>query len=69
MASRPAAPVRTVSVTIDGATHLGTYYLQIAILFVHSPLGAKASRLGGSPPELMARLLLAELVRGSEAFD
>jgi len=55
--------VERVTVTIDGVTHAGAYYVKGPFLFVRSPFGAKAIQVGGSPPEAVAKLLLAELVR------
>jgi hypothetical protein len=55
--------VERVTVTIDGATHAGAYYVKGPFLFVRSPLGARATQVGGSPPKAVAELLLAELVR------
>jgi hypothetical protein len=34
--------VKSVTVTIDGVTHQGTYYVQRSIVYVRSPLGEKA---------------------------
>ena len=61
--NRPS-PIRGVTVTIDGFTHYGTYFVQSSNVYVQSPLGAKATELGGSPPDSVAKLLLSELVRG-----
>jgi hypothetical protein len=63
--ARPGSPliVKSVTVTIDGVTHHGTYYVQGSVLHVRSPLGAKTTNAGMSPPEAVARLLLSELVR------
>jgi hypothetical protein len=55
--------VDRVTVTIDSVTHAGAYYVKGPFLFVRSPLGAKTTEVGGSPPEAVAKLLLAELVR------
>jgi hypothetical protein len=62
---RPGRPflVRSVTVTIDGVTHHGTYYVQGSVLHVRSPLGEKIAEVGTSPPEAIARLLLSALVR------
>ena len=58
-------PVRPVTVTIDGVTHDGMYYVRGSTLFVQSQRGAKrALLLGGSLPLEKAKLLLSELVRG-----
>jgi hypothetical protein len=55
--------VKSVTVTIDGVTHHGTYYVQRSIVYVRSPLGEKARQVAGSSPEAMARLLLSEMAR------
>jgi hypothetical protein len=54
---------RSVTVTIDGVAHHGTYFVQGAMIYVRSPLGSMATHVGGSPPEGVAKLLLSELVR------
>ena len=64
MAGNRPILVERVTVTIDGVTHAGAYYVKGPFLFVRSPFGAKAIQVGGSPPEAVAKLLLlAELVR------
>jgi hypothetical protein len=62
---RPGRPflVRSVTVTVDGVTYQGTYFIQQSMVYVRSPLGAKATQLGLSSPEALAMLLLKELVR------
>jgi hypothetical protein len=60
--SKPTA-VKTVTVTIKGVTHHGTYFVQSSMVHVHSTLGSKTTQVGGSPPETVAKLLLSELVR------
>ena len=60
--SRPFL-VRSVTVTTDGVTHHGTYYVQGSVVHVRSPLGEKITKVRRSPPEATARLLLSELVR------
>lgn len=62
--TRPAS-VKTVTVTIDGIAHHGTYYVQRSVVYVQSSLGAKATQVGGTPPENVAKLLLSEMVRTS----
>jgi hypothetical protein len=57
-------PVKDVWVTVDGVEHHGTYYLQGLMVHVHhSEKGWKATQVGGSPPKMIAKLLLSELVR------
>ena len=62
-------PVRTVTFTLDGVTHNGTYYVQGSMVHVQCDVGAKATQVGGSKPEMIAKMLLSELVRGAEAMD
>jgi hypothetical protein len=50
--------VKSVTVTMDGVTYEGIYYLQGSLVYVRSPLGANATQLGGSTPEALAMLLL-----------
>ena len=60
--SRPTA-VKLVTVTIDGVTHRGTYFVQSSMVRVQSAFGNKATQVGGTPPETIAKMLLSELVR------
>ena len=62
------SPVRSVTVTIDGVTHHGTYYVQGSVVHVRSPLGEKITKARRSPPEAIARLLLSELVREAKRY-
>jgi hypothetical protein len=57
-------PVEPVTVTIDGVTHRGMYYVRGSIVFVQSQRGAKRIQIGQSPPLEIAKHLLSELVRG-----
>lgn len=59
---RPAV-VKTLTVTIYGVAYHGTYFIQNSIVYVQSSFGSKATQLGTSPPEMVAKLLLSELVR------
>jgi hypothetical protein len=63
MAKSKPGPVKIISVIIDGVTHSGTYYVQGSTVHVRSSKGAKATQVGGSPPEAIAKMLLSELVR------
>jgi hypothetical protein len=60
--------VRSVSVTIDDVTHEGAYFLRDAMVHVRSPLGTKSAQVGGSLPNVIAKLLLSELARGHKAY-
>jgi hypothetical protein len=56
-------PVKVVTVTIDRVTYGGTYFAQNYMVHVVSSFGAKATRFGKSKPEVMAQLVLLELLR------
>ena len=57
------SPVKQVTITIDGVIYEGTYFVQNHMVHVVSSFGAKATQLGGSTSETLAKLLLSELVR------
>jgi len=57
------SPVQNVTVTIDGVTYKGTYYVEGLLVHVQSDAGSKATQLGGSTARTIAKLLLLELVR------
>jgi hypothetical protein len=63
------SPVESVEVTIGGVIYEGTYYVQKSIVYVQSPYGSKATQVGGSSPEALAKMLLSELVRASFSTD
>ena len=65
--SKPTA-VKPVTVTINGVPHNGTYFVQSSMVHVQSMLGSKATQVGGSPPETIAKLLLSELVLKAKAI-
>jgi hypothetical protein len=56
-------PVQNITVTIDGVTHTGTYYVQGSTVYVQCDAGTKVAQVGGSPAKSIAQLLLSELVR------
>jgi hypothetical protein len=62
-------PVKIATVTIDGVTYEGIYYVQHSVVCVESPFGAKATQVGKSLPEVIAKMLLSELVRASDSTD
>jgi hypothetical protein len=63
MAKSKPGPVKIITVTIEGVTHSGTYFVQGSTVHVHSSKGAKATQVGSSPPEAIAKKLLSELAR------
>ena len=67
MTSSRLSLVRTVTITVDDVEHHGIYFVQNSLVYVRSPLGAKATPAGDSPPETIAKVLLSELVRANAA--
>jgi hypothetical protein len=61
--------VREVSVTIGDEIHHGTYFVQGSMVHVQSSFGAKATQVGNSPPQMIAKMLLSELVRAGASTD
>ncbi|PSO29659.1 hypothetical protein C7G41_23105 [Bradyrhizobium sp. MOS002] len=59
---RPAV-LKTLTVAIDGVAHYGTYFVQNSVVYVQSAFGSKATHVGGSLPEMTAKLLLSEIIR------
>lgn len=54
---------RNVRIVLDGESHEGTYTVSGPIVTVESLLlGTKRAPLGDATPEILAKLLLAELV-------
>jgi hypothetical protein len=60
---------REVSVIIGDEIHHGTYFVQGSMVHVRWSFGAKATQVGNSPPEMIAKMLLSELVRASTSTD
>lgn len=56
-------PVQKVTITLDGVTHEGSYYVQDSTVYVQYGTGKKATQVGGSTAKSIAHLLLSELVR------
>ena len=52
-----------MTVIVDGVTHAGTYFVQNEMVYVQSSVGDKSAKVGRSRPEVVAKLLLSELVR------
>jgi hypothetical protein len=55
--------VKSITITINGVAHLGTYYVLGSMVHVQSAFGNKTTQVGGSPPAKIAKMLLSELVR------
>lgn len=60
--ARPTS-VKNVSVVVNGMTYQGTYFVSNSMVHVQSEKGRKATQVGGSEPEALAKMLLSELAR------
>ena len=60
-----AQPARwnEVNVEVDGRTYRGQYSLVSKVITVNADMGSKKTQLGGHKPEVLAQMLLRELVR------
>jgi hypothetical protein len=59
-----ATALNDVTVSLDGTTHHGTYYVQRGILYVQCHGGEKKTQVGSTGPMPMAKLLLSQMMRG-----
>ncbi len=53
----------TISVTVDETTYPATYELKRGIVTVRTDIGTKSAPMGNSAPEIVARMLLRELIQ------
>jgi hypothetical protein len=51
-----------ISRVIDGVTMSGTYSVEDGIITVTTALGTKSTQVADSPPEVLARIMLRELL-------
>lgn len=59
---------RTIHIVLNGKEHEGTYTVDGPTVAVHSlTLGVRVAHIGDNSPEVLAKLLLAELVYRSDA--
>ncbi len=59
---RPEPPPREVKVEIDGKSYIASYVVDRGVVRVTSGYGSKATQVGASSPEHIARILLRELL-------
>ena len=59
------APVThgTISVTTDEVTYSATYELKRGLVTVRADIGTRSRPLRNSPPDIIARMLLRELIQ------
>lgn len=51
-----------VSIELNGKTYDGSYSVSGGMITVSGPYGSRRTQVGGSPPDMLARMLLAEIV-------
>jgi hypothetical protein len=54
--------VQNITITMDGVTHEGTYYIRGSMVSVQYGTECKATQIGGWSAESIAELLLSEMV-------
>jgi hypothetical protein len=57
----------TASIGIKGVTYSGWYETGRGIVTVHTSNGSKSARTFGTPPDVMAHMLLRELVTAEQS--
>ena len=55
--------MRPISVEVDGKTYSGDFEVRGRVVTVTTSYGTKSTQVGGSPPDVVAKTLLRELVR------
>ena len=60
---RQESQPQTISVEIDGKTYTGRYSVSGKVVSVSGAFGSKSTQVGNSPADVVARMLLRELVR------
>jgi hypothetical protein len=57
-----------VSYELDGITYNGAYSVRNGMITVKSEFGTKTTiQIGGTPPQVLARIILGEMVRTARA--
>ncbi len=51
-----------ISIALDGTTYPATYEVKGGIITVRTDIGTKSTSVGNTPPEIVARMLLRELI-------
>ena len=59
---RPAPVMREVSIEYKGKNYRATYTVEKKLITVGTLYGSKTTQVGNSPPELLAHIMLRELV-------
>ena len=62
MSRSRTSPSRPIAVEVDGQIHAGDYYVSGRSIYVYGAGGFRRSALDGFTPEVLARMLLRELV-------
>ena len=65
--TKPPRPYQEIECQFDGKTHYGKFYIWRGWLTLSCDVGHKSAPLNGSPPEILAKMLLGELIADSGA--
>ncbi|WP_330481921.1 hypothetical protein [Tumidithrix elongata] len=61
------SPSRQVSIEINGQIYNGSYTVVSDIITVSYKMEKETTQVGGTPPDILARVLLSELVHKENA--
>jgi hypothetical protein len=64
--TKPQRPYQEIECQFDEKTHYGKFYVWRGWLTLSCDVGHKSAPLNGSPPEVLAKMLLGELIADSE---
>lgn len=60
-------PEGRVTLERNGKTYTATYRVEKRMITVSTAFGRKSTQLGSSPPEILARITLGEMIDAGEA--
>ena len=61
--------VANVTIEMNGVTYDGWFKTSGGVLTVHTLYGSKSTQIGGMTPEVLAQMLLRELVKEEKARE
>lgn len=56
-----------ISIEYDGTQRRGSYYVEKKVVTVSAEWGTVSTQVGGSPAELLAKIMLREILDGAKA--
>ena len=55
-----------ISIEFNGKKHTGSYYVEKGMVTIESEWGTKSTQVHASPAELLAQIMLREMVEAAE---